>query len=217
MWGSSLYHLQCLQYLMLPLLSIGNIPPFSLEADTRYISHFGPRNYRRTIGNHTLVFIDAPALVEEDLLRAERGYTFDSWPAVSRGPVEFVKQTASDTSLSPVVLFTHIPLSRPPDASCGRLREKGTIRQGYGFGYQNTHFNGATEYLLESLKPSLIMRFVDSLCMERAPHRTTAAMTMTTANMNTLSLRLMKRFRKSLSSPSLWQWESVGRVSSYSH
>lgn len=144
--------------------SLGNLPPFSLSADTRYVSHFGPRNYRRTIGNHTLVFIDAPALAEEDLLRAERGHTFDSWPAISHGPVEFVKQTASAGSPGPVVLFTHIPLSRPSDASCGPLREKGTIRQGYGFGYQNTLFDGATEFLLQSLKPSLIMRFVSSSC-----------------------------------------------------
>lgn len=108
------------------------------------------------------MFIDAPALIEEDLLRAEKGHTFDSWPAVPHGPVEFVKQTASTDSLGPVVLFTHIPLLRPPGASCGPLREKGTIRQGYGFGYQNTLFDGATDFLLRSLEPSLIMRFVDS-------------------------------------------------------
>ena len=142
------------------LLSLGNLPQFSLEADTRYISHFGPRNYRRTIGNHTLLFIDAPALVEEDLLRTDRGHTYDSWPAIPRGPVEFVKQTASVDSLGPVILFSHIPLFRPLDASCGPLREKGTIRQGFGFGYQNMVFDGATEFLLQSLKPSLIMRSV---------------------------------------------------------
>ncbi|KAG8213657.1 Metallo-dependent phosphatase-like protein [Butyriboletus roseoflavus] len=138
-------------------VGLGNLAPFSLEADMRYTSHFGPRNYRRTIGNHTLVFVDAPALIEEDLLRAERGHTFESWSAISHGPVEFVKQTASTGSPSPVVLLTHIPLSRPSDASCGPLREKGTIRQGYGFGYQNTLSDEATEFLLQSLKPSLIM------------------------------------------------------------
>lgn len=163
------------------------------------------------------MFIDAPALVEEDLLRANHGHSFDSWPAVSHGPVEFVKQTASAGSLGPVVLFTHIPLFRPLDASCGPLREKGTIRQGYGFGYQNTLFDGATEFLLQSLKPSLIMRFVDSSCTERIPDCATVVMTMTTANMNTPSLRLMKRFKKSLSSRSQWQWESVDQVSNYSH
>lgn len=110
------------------------------------------------------MFIDAPALVEEDVLRAERGHTFENWPAIPHGPVEFVKQTASTGSLGPVILFTHIPLSRPSDASCGPLREKGTIRQGYGFGYQNLVMDGATEFLLKSLRPSLVMRFVNSAC-----------------------------------------------------
>lgn len=183
----------------------------------RYLSHFGPRNYRRTVGNHTLVFIDAPALIEEDLLRAERGHTFESWSAISHGPVEFVKQTVSTGSLGPVVLLTHIPLSRPFDASCGPLREKGAIRQGYGFGYQNTLSDGATEFLLQSLKPSLIMRFVTSLYTERIPDDATVVMTMTTANTNTLLLRLTKRFKKSPSSRSQWQWEFVGQASNYSH
>lgn len=191
------------------------MPPFSLEADQRYISHFGPRNYRRTIANHTLVFIDAPALVEEDLLRAERGHTFDSWPTISRGPVEFVKQTASVGSQGPVVLFTHIPLARRSDVSCGPLREKGTIRQGYGFGYQNTLSDGATEFLLQSLKPSLIMRFVNNSSTEHTPDCATVVTTMIIVNMNILSPRLAKGFKKSPSSRSRWQWESVGQASNY--
>ncbi|KAF9222694.1 Metallo-dependent phosphatase [Gyrodon lividus] len=138
-------------------VGLGHATSFSLEADARYADHFGHRNYRRTIGNHTLIFIDAPALVEEDLLRAEHGQGYDSWPAVAHGPVEFVKQSASIGSQGPVILFTHIPLARPLDAACGPLREKGSIRQGYGLGYQNTLMDGATEFLLESVKPSLIM------------------------------------------------------------
>ncbi|KAF8840517.1 Metallo-dependent phosphatase [Paxillus ammoniavirescens] len=138
-------------------VGLGHATSFSLEADTRYAAHFGPRNYRRTVGNHTLVFIDAPALVEEDFLRAERGHDYDSWPPIAHGPVEFVKQSTSIGNQGPAVLFTHIPLARPSDAFCGPLREKGSIRQGHGFGYQNTLSVGATKFLLESVKPSLIM------------------------------------------------------------
>jgi len=138
-------------------IGLGNSSSFSHEAEARYISHFGPRNYRRTIGNHTLVFIDAPSLVEEDSQRSGRGLTFDHWPAISGGPVELVNQIASIGSPGPVVLFTHIPLHRPSDASCGPLREKGTIKQGFGFGYQNLLSDGATEFLLKALQPSLIM------------------------------------------------------------
>lgn len=163
------------------------------------------------------MFIDAPALIEEDLLRAERGHTFDSWPVIAHGPVEFVKRIASTDPPGPVVLFTHIPLSRPSDASCGPLREKGTVRQGYGFGYQNTLMDGATEFLLQSLKPSLVMRFVNSPQMQRTADSAIAAMTMTTVNMNTLLPHLMKRFEKSLSSRSQWRWEFVDQASNYFH
>ncbi|KIJ67637.1 hypothetical protein HYDPIDRAFT_84614 [Hydnomerulius pinastri MD-312] len=138
-------------------IGLGDAASFSLEADTRYTSHFGPRNYRRTIGNHTLVFIDAPALAEEDVVRAEFGHSYDTWPALQNGPAEFVKHIASTEPQGSLVLFTHIPLARPIDSSCGPLREKGSIRQGFGFGYQNTLMDGATEFLLESLKPSLVM------------------------------------------------------------
>ncbi|KAF9232270.1 hypothetical protein BU15DRAFT_81423 [Melanogaster broomeanus] len=89
--------------------------------------------------------------------RARRGHGYDGWSGDAHGPVEFVKQTASIGPLGPVVLFTHIPLARPLDAPCGPLREKGSIRQGYGVGYQNTLTDGATKFLLETLKPSLIM------------------------------------------------------------
>lgn len=137
---------------------LGDAPMFSLEAHSRYTSHFGPRNHRTSIGNHTLVFIDAPTLAEEDVLRADSGHTFETWPAVRRGPVEFVRQVVDSRPTGPIILFTHIPLARPSDAKCGQLRERGTIKQGFGFGYQNVLMKGATEFLLDGLRPSLILR-----------------------------------------------------------
>ncbi|KAI6121443.1 Metallo-dependent phosphatase [Pisolithus sp. B1] len=122
-------------------VGLGASASFSPEADSRYTSHFGPRNHYVSVGNHTLVFIDATALAEEDVLRAGQGHSFDSWPAVRYGPIEFVKQIAASHSGGSFVLFTHIPLARPQNASCGPLRER-----------------GATVFLLDRLKPSLILR-----------------------------------------------------------
>lgn len=59
---------------------------------------------------------------------------------------------------NPVILFSHIPLSRPDTASCGPLREQGTIRRGVGHGYQNTLGKESTTFLLEQLRPSVIFR-----------------------------------------------------------
>ncbi|KAG1855740.1 Metallo-dependent phosphatase-like protein [Suillus subalutaceus] len=138
-------------------LGLGEEVSFSLEARTRYTSNFGPWNHKTTIGNHTVLFIDAVALVEEDVVRADRGYSYDNWPAVAGGSVDFVKRFAAHEHASPVVLFTHIPLARPLDADCGPLRERGTIRQGHGLGYQNTLSNEASQFLLRLLGPSLIL------------------------------------------------------------
>ncbi|KAG1826478.1 Metallo-dependent phosphatase-like protein [Suillus variegatus] len=137
-------------------LGLGEEFSFSLEAATRYTSHFGPLNHKTTIGNHTVLFINAVGLVEEDVVRADRGYSYDNWPAVAGGSVEFVKRFSGHEHASPIVLFTHIPLARPFDADCGPLRERGTIRQGHGLGYQNTLSNEASQFLLRSLGPSLI-------------------------------------------------------------
>lgn len=58
----------------------------------------------------------------------------------------------------PTVLLTHIPLARPNTASCGPLREKGTIRAGAGYGYVNTLSVQASQFLLQSTRPSIIFR-----------------------------------------------------------
>jgi len=58
--------------------------------------------------------------------------------------------------------MSHIPLARE-NAECGPLREKGTIRPGRGFGYENTLGKEVTSFLLNQLKPSIIFRYVSVL------------------------------------------------------
>ena len=60
----------------------------------------------------------------------------------------------------PMILFSHIPLSHPDTKSCGPLREQGTIRRGVGPGYQNTLDKQTTEFLLESIRPLVVFRYV---------------------------------------------------------
>ncbi|KAJ7188096.1 Metallo-dependent phosphatase-like protein [Mycena filopes] len=128
----------------------------SEQAGARYKSHFGPLNSLVSIANHTVVLLDAPGLVEEDSRR--RGvYDGKSSP---EGPIELVQSFEptlfSAQDQNPVILLTHIPLSRPDRSNCGPDRERGTIRRGTGFGYQNTLGISASEFLLRSLRPSVI-------------------------------------------------------------
>lgn len=168
---------------------LGETDSFSTQAGERYISYFGPRNHHVSIGNHTLLFVDSVSLVEEDFIRADRGYSYDHWHAVAGGPVDFVKRFASNEHANPIVLFTHIPLARPLGTDCGSLRERGTIRQGWGFGYQNTLSYEASQFLLGSVRPSLILRFVVPMFTQiqwLSGITFTAAMTTTIVNVHTL-------------------------------
>ena len=136
-----------------------------------YIQSFGPLNREFSIQNHTFIGLDAPGLVDEDYQRAAQGRDYDNWNALHEGTVAFVRsvytgtsfEPSSPTSLTahedePVILLSHIPLSRPTTASCGPLREKGTIHRNVGNGYQSMLGKQTTQFLLEILRPSLIFR-----------------------------------------------------------
>ncbi|KAG6873416.1 hypothetical protein C0995_015841 [Termitomyces sp. Mi166 len=121
---------------------------------SQYTSLFGPYNQQVVIHNHTFLLIDAPGLVDEDYQRAGYGIGFDNWTPLPGGTAAFVKNIERDAR--PLILLSHIPLARPDSASCGPLREKGTIRRGVGHGYQNTLGKQTTAFLLQSLQPAAV-------------------------------------------------------------
>ncbi|KAJ7268851.1 Metallo-dependent phosphatase-like protein [Mycena haematopus] len=131
---------------------LGISTDFSEKAGARYKSHFGPLNSRHTIANHTIILLDAPGLVDEE---SQRHNNYDGKSGAG-GPIDLVQSFVKSQNDDPVILFTHIPLSRPDRSSCGPNRERGTIRSGTGFGYQNTLGKSASDYLLQSLRPSII-------------------------------------------------------------
>ncbi|KAI5123642.1 hypothetical protein M0805_001675 [Coniferiporia weirii] len=137
-------------------VGLGNSHSFSPDSRKRYIANFGPPNYKLSVANHTLVMLDAPSLVEEDYRRVRTGRTFEDWSAPSGGTADFINEFASVGTEQPVILFTHIPLSRPDTASCGPLRERGTIRRGVGYGYQNTLGRDTSNYILKYIRPTAV-------------------------------------------------------------
>ncbi|OSD03992.1 hypothetical protein PYCCODRAFT_1451328 [Trametes coccinea BRFM310] len=131
-------------------------PSAAREARNRFTTHFGPLNQRVVLRNHTLVMLDAAGLVEEDYLRAAKYIDYEHWKPLPHGTVEFVHSLQNEFQAHPMVLFTHIPLHRPDTASCGPLREKGTIHRGVGPGYQNTLGKKTTTFLLQTLRPNMV-------------------------------------------------------------
>ncbi|KAI0074379.1 Metallo-dependent phosphatase [Panus rudis PR-1116 ss-1] len=138
-------------------IGLGDPHRFSPVAYERYRSHFGPLNQVVEIGNHSFVMINAPGLVDEDYARESKGVSFARWAAsMPGGPIEFISTVGGRQPDVPKILLTHIPLARPDGTDCGPLREKGTIRQGTGFGYQNTLSDEASDFVLQTIRPSVI-------------------------------------------------------------
>ncbi|EJF65107.1 hypothetical protein DICSQDRAFT_98647 [Dichomitus squalens LYAD-421 SS1] len=131
-------------------------PSAAREARRRFTTHFGPLNHKIHVHNHTLVMLDAAGLVEEDYLRAAKYIDYDHWSPLPHGPVEFVHSLREESERYPDILFTHIPLHRPETASCGPLREKGSIRRGVGPNYQNMLDKKTTTFLLQSITPEIV-------------------------------------------------------------
>ncbi|KIJ40960.1 hypothetical protein M422DRAFT_32075 [Sphaerobolus stellatus SS14] len=137
-------------------VGLGSSYKLSKSIRSRYESQFGSTNRLLPGHNHTLVLLDAPALVEEDYRRHGEGYKFTDWQSTKGGSIEFVKSVAATHQNLPVILFTHIPLWRPEGASCGPLREYGTIRRGVGKGYQSLLGKDTSSFLLDYVRPSII-------------------------------------------------------------
>ena len=153
-------------------------PIASLDARRRFAKHFGPLDQTVTIQNHTLVLLDASRIIEEDYRRlrggphheSPKGGTTSFVDAVQPGlslilgscemdlEAEAVISPCIGDKAHPVILFTHIPLFRPDTASCGPLRESGTIRRGAGPNYQSTVGKGVSASLLDHLRPTIVFR-----------------------------------------------------------
>lgn len=131
-------------------------PAAARQARQRFTSHFGPLNQKIRFQNHTFVMLDAAGLVEEDYLRASKYIDYEDWTPMPHGPVEFVHSLRQEDEGHPTILFTHIPLHRPDTASCGSLREKGTIRRGVGPSYQNMLHKKTTAFLLQNITPEMV-------------------------------------------------------------
>lgn len=161
------------------LHSLGLKPATSQMLRSHYTKSFGPLNQKFVIQNHTFIAVDSPGLIDEDYMRNGRGVPFEGWAPLPDGTVSFVKQVARGTYIvfmslgflithftdrpDPMVLLTHVPLSRSESARCGPLRERDTIHRGAGLGWQAMISKQSSNFLLRSLQPLIVFRYVISL------------------------------------------------------
>ncbi|PON78262.1 Calcineurin-like phosphoesterase domain, apaH type [Trema orientale] len=117
----------------------------------RYEHEFGKRNYRFTAGKVEFIAVDAQTL---DAHHQENQ---------ASSSLEFVKNVSMDVQSYPRVLLTHIPLYRRDWTYCGPNRNSPVINQRIlrttdgEIRYQNYVSEESSDFLLELLKPVLIL------------------------------------------------------------
>ena len=111
----------------------------------RFISHFSSSNSTSEtweICNTELIFLDTPSLLN----------TQD--PSIYESPLSFLDNLPAPREVIPRILFTHIPLYRPPDTDCGEYRESNRpIQYGGGYQYQNTMSEEMSNKILNATWP----------------------------------------------------------------
>ncbi|KIY49084.1 hypothetical protein FISHEDRAFT_42017, partial [Fistulina hepatica ATCC 64428] len=136
-------------------IGMGEAKPMLPDIRILHQRRFGPLSQQVNVRNHTFVCLDAPGLVDEDYERAALHRPFESWIPRQGGSIEFIETEGSKFE-HPVILLSHIPLARPDTASCGPLRERGTIRRNVGYGFQSTLGKQTSTFLLSAINPDVI-------------------------------------------------------------
>ncbi|KAH8990472.1 Metallo-dependent phosphatase-like protein [Lactarius akahatsu] len=135
-------------------VGLGNGRGTSQLARSRYRAAFGPLTQHVALGGHSLLMVDAPALVDQDWHREQAGESrIDGLPQDLNYLKHLRMQHAPD---APLILLSHIPLYRSSNSSCGPLRERGSIPAVRGNGYQTQLSPETSRLLLEEFRPSLI-------------------------------------------------------------
>ena len=73
---------------------------------------------------------------------------------------KLISTASLDRPEQPRILFSHIPLARSETAPCGPLRSRGGIHRGAGPGYQNMLGKQTTEFLLQTVRPAIVFRYI---------------------------------------------------------
>ncbi|KAI8141942.1 Metallo-dependent phosphatase-like protein [Fennellomyces sp. T-0311] len=108
----------------------------------RFENAFGPTSYSFNTTGYSIVVLDTVSLSATNDLSS--------------------KQTALDLldrhlPPHPRILFTHVPLYRPPGTACGPERQSAKgIRQGRGYQYQNLVGENLSKQILERVQPVAI-------------------------------------------------------------
>ncbi|CAG8483522.1 6373_t:CDS:2 [Diversispora eburnea] len=108
-------------------------------------------------GNHDIGFGDE--IISEANKRFQKVFGKTSYNVTLGNHSIIVLDTLKlNSSNFPRILLSHVPLYRPPNTDCGPLRQNNRyINQGHGYQYQNLIEESLTNFILDNIKPQLIL------------------------------------------------------------
>ncbi|ETW08171.1 hypothetical protein, variant [Aphanomyces invadans] len=111
-------------------------------ANARHQDTFGLTQYTVVLGHIEVVVVDAVGMLSND-------------PLVQKAAIDFVTTYGSMKAKRqfPRILFSHIPLYRPPYSSCGPRRNKAPIAPGRGVSYENLLSPELTKMIIDAVEP----------------------------------------------------------------
>ncbi|KAJ2236902.1 hypothetical protein IWW45_001401 [Coemansia sp. RSA 485] len=112
----------------------------------RFHKYVGPTNQILDIADHQVILLDTLTLENDD-------------PNKSRASRQLIDHIASSMAdKQPRVLFTHVPLWRPPQTYCGKERQSKhkylLNRRGYQF--RDQLFQNTTQHILQTVQPTVV-------------------------------------------------------------
>ncbi|KAJ2716495.1 hypothetical protein H4R19_000610 [Coemansia spiralis] len=107
----------------------------------------GPTNQVFEAGGHQIILLDTLTL------ESDRPHMSNS----SRQLVERLERERTIGIRKPRVLFSHVPLWRPPGTPCGPLRQsRRELADGRGYQFRNLLFQNTTRWLLDAIEPDVV-------------------------------------------------------------
>ncbi|KAI9013150.1 Metallo-dependent phosphatase-like protein [Gaertneriomyces semiglobifer] len=116
------------------------------KAYDRFVATFGPPNQAHTINGISIITLDTVSLSGSN-----------STVAYQKALSSLESIPKNETLSEQRILVTHVPLFRPEGGACGGLRRHPVIRQGGGYQYQNLVKAPLSAYILETIRPSLVL------------------------------------------------------------
>ncbi|KAJ1881904.1 hypothetical protein LPJ57_001303 [Coemansia sp. RSA 486] len=115
----------------------------------RFHKYVGPTNQILDIADHQVILLDTLTLENDDPNKSR----------ASRQLLDHIaKKSMPDNKQQPRVLFTHVPLWRPPQTYCGKERQSkhGYLLNRRGYQFRDQLFQNTTQHILQTVQPTVI-------------------------------------------------------------